>query len=282
MGSAAFLVAACRYLGDRLIEAWESEGRADAMAYRAGRAVDAVTAADAEQDPVVVEARRQIIEHCLYGVDINPMAVEMAKLSLWLVSMDPGRPFTFLDDRLVAGDSLLGVHNMEQIQSVHMKPGQQTDILAEQARQLVDQLTRERLAITAIKGVDLPALQEKRERLEEVNRHSRRLRLVGDLIAGAALATCASGRVPWYEEEGGERVRDLFPRAAWIVQRIMEEGSRTTPRWCGRLGLRRRSGWGPSCRRGRWSGGRCIGRWCFRRCFRAGLGLTRLWGIRHF
>ncbi|MFE5887398.1 Eco57I restriction-modification methylase domain-containing protein [Streptomyces sp. NPDC056462] len=224
MGSAAFLVAACRYLADRLIEAWESEGRADAMAYRAGRAVDAVTAADAEQDPVVVEARRQIIEHCLYGVDINPMAVEMAKLSLWLVSMDPGRPFTFLDDRLVAGDSLLGVHDMEQIQSVHMKPTGQTDVLAEQARQLVDQLTRERLAITAIKGVDLPALQEKRERLEEVNRHSRRLRLVGDLIAGAAIATCASGRVPWYEEEDGERVKDLFPRAAWIVQRIMEDG----------------------------------------------------------
>ncbi|MFE2682835.1 Eco57I restriction-modification methylase domain-containing protein [Streptomyces mirabilis] len=224
MGSAAFLVAACRYLGDRLIEAWENEGRTDAMVYRAGRAIDAVTAADAEQDPVVVEARRQIIEHCLYGVDINPMAVEMAKLSLWLVSMDPGRPFTFLDDRLVCGDSLLGVHSMEQIQGVHMKPEQQADILAEQARQLVDQLTWERLAITAIKGVDLPALQRKRERLEEVNRHSRRLRLVGDLIAGAALATCASGRVPWYAEDGGERVKDLFPQAAWIVQRIMEDG----------------------------------------------------------
>ncbi|MFE4994627.1 Eco57I restriction-modification methylase domain-containing protein [Streptomyces mirabilis] len=224
MGSAAFLVAACRYLGDRLIEAWENEGRTDAMVYRAGRAIDAVTAADAEQDPVVVEARRQIIEHCLYGADINPMAVEMAKLSLWLVSMDPGRPFTFLDDRLVCGDSLLGVHSMEQIQGVHMKPEQQADILAEQARQLVDQLTWERLAITAIKGVDLPALQRKRERLEEVNRHSRRLRLVGDLIAGAALATCASGRVPWYAEDGGERVRDLFPQAAWIVQRIMEDG----------------------------------------------------------
>ncbi|MEV0179016.1 DNA methyltransferase [Streptomyces sp. NPDC050625] len=224
MGSAAFLVAACRYLGDRLIEAWENEGHADAMVYRAGRAVEAVTAADAEQDPVVVEARRQVIEHCLYGVDINPMAVEMAKLSLWLVSMDPGRPFTFLDDRLVCGDSLLGVHSMEQIQGVHMKPEQQADILAEQARQLVDQLTRERLAITAIKGVDLPALQRKRERLEEVNRHSRRLRLVGDLIAGAALGTCASGRVPWYAEDGGERVRDLFPQAAWIVQRIMEDG----------------------------------------------------------
>ncbi|MFJ8861292.1 Eco57I restriction-modification methylase domain-containing protein [Streptomyces sp. NPDC102451] len=224
MGSAAFLVAACRYLGDRLIEAWESEGRTDAMTYRAGRAVDAVTAADAEQDPVVVEARREIIEHCLYGVDINPMAVEMAKLSLWLVSMDPTRPFTFLDDRLVAGDSLLGVHTMEQLQSVHMKPQGQRDILAEQTRELVDELTRERLAITAIKGVDLPALKRKRERLEDVNRHSRRLRLVGDLIAGAALATCASGRVEWYAADGGERVRDLFPQAAWIVQQIVAEG----------------------------------------------------------
>ncbi|MGA5325306.1 Eco57I restriction-modification methylase domain-containing protein [Streptomyces griseoincarnatus] len=223
MGSAAFLVAACRYLGDRLIEAWENEGRTDAMVYRAGRAVDAVTAADAEQDPVVVEARRQIIEHCLYGVDINPMAVEMAKLSLWLVSMDPERPFTFLDDRLVCGDSLLGVHSMEQLQSVHMKPQGQTDVLAEQARELVDQLTRERLAITAIQGADLLALREKRKRLEEVNRHSQRLRLVGDLIAGAALATCSSGRVEWYAEDGGERIRNLFPQAAWIAQRIVAD-----------------------------------------------------------
>ncbi|MFJ4502863.1 Eco57I restriction-modification methylase domain-containing protein [Streptomyces sp. NPDC088864] len=224
MGSAAFLVAACRYLGDRLIEAWESEGRADAMAYRAGRAVDAVTAADAEQEKVVVESRRQIIEHCLYGVDINPMAVEMAKLSLWLVSMDPTRPFTFLDDRLVAGDSLLGVHTMEQLQSVHMQPKRQSDVLVHEAAALIDELTRERLAITAIKGVDLPALQRKRERLAEVNRHSRKLRLVGDLIAGAALATCASGRVEWYAVDGGERVKDLFPQAAWMVQKLFEDG----------------------------------------------------------
>lgn len=51
MGSAAFLVAACRYLGDRLIEAWAREEREDAVAYQAGRAVDSVTAADAESDP---------------------------------------------------------------------------------------------------------------------------------------------------------------------------------------------------------------------------------------
>src|SRR5690606_34218739 len=97
MGSAAFLVAAARYLGDRLVDAWLREKNERALALRPDSA-DGVR--DPEQDPLVIEARRQVIEHCLYGVDINPMAVEMAKLSLWLVSMDPQRPFTFLDDRL--------------------------------------------------------------------------------------------------------------------------------------------------------------------------------------
>ena len=70
---------------------------------------------DVAADPLVIKARREIIEHCLYGVDINEMAVEMAKLSLWLVSMDPVRPFTFLDDKLAVGDSLLGITSIEQL-----------------------------------------------------------------------------------------------------------------------------------------------------------------------
>ncbi|GGZ46565.1 MULTISPECIES: Eco57I restriction-modification methylase domain-containing protein [Streptomyces rochei group] len=224
MGSAAFLVAACRYLADRLIEARARRGDERAVAYRAGRAVDAVTASDAESDPVVIEARREVIEHCLYGADVNPMAVEMAKLSLWLVSMDPSRPFTFLDDRLVAGDSLLGVSSMEQIQGLHLRPERQTDEWTDKARALVEDLTRERLAITAIKGVDLEALRRKRERLALVNQHAERLRLVGDLLTGAALGTCASGRVPWYEPEGGERMRDLFPYAAQLAAAVVAEG----------------------------------------------------------
>ncbi|WP_181957564.1 Eco57I restriction-modification methylase domain-containing protein [Streptomyces paludis] len=226
MGSAAFLVAACRYLANSLIEAWENDGRPEALRYRAGRRGDAITAVDAESDQVVVEARRQVIEHCLYGVDINPMAVEMAKLSLWLVSMDPTRPFTFLDDRLVAGDSLLGVANMQQLESIHLKPTGHDDIFGwvEGARTRVDQLTRERLAITAIKGIDLPALLDKRERLAQVNLHAARLRLVGDLIVAAGLATCASGRVHWYDEQGGTRLRDLFPTAASIVGGIVAAG----------------------------------------------------------
>ena len=54
-------------------------------------------------------ARRYVADRCLYGVDINPMAVEMAKLSLWLITLQKDRPFTFLDHALKWGDSLLGV-----------------------------------------------------------------------------------------------------------------------------------------------------------------------------
>ncbi|MFJ6783515.1 Eco57I restriction-modification methylase domain-containing protein [Streptomyces yangpuensis] len=228
MGSAAFLVAACRYLGDRLIEAWARDEHADAVAFRAGRTVDTATAADAESDPLVIGARRQIIEHCLYGVDINPMAVEMAKLSLWLVSMDPERPFTFLDDRLVAGDSLLGVTSLDQLKAVHLDV-EKGDLIgsAADAERLVREVVALRHEITE-KGDSPEALAEKRLLLAQIHERTARLRLVGDLVAGAALATCASGRVPWYEEEGGERLRDLFPVAADVARGVMAVPEGTT------------------------------------------------------
>ena len=52
-------------------------------------------------------------ERCLYGVDKNPLAVEMAKLSLWLVTMAKGQPFDFLDHALKCGDSLVGADEKE-------------------------------------------------------------------------------------------------------------------------------------------------------------------------
>ncbi len=52
--------------------------------------------------------RRTIAERCLYGVDLNPMAVQLARLSLWLATLAADRPLSFLDHRLQVGDSLLG------------------------------------------------------------------------------------------------------------------------------------------------------------------------------
>ncbi|WP_440065577.1 Eco57I restriction-modification methylase domain-containing protein [Streptosporangium sp. OZ121] len=201
MGSAAFLVAAARYLGEALVEAWSREGDERAVTYLDARKGDQVRTVDAEADPLVIEARRQIIEHCLYGADINPMAVEMAKLSLWLVSMDPARPFTFVDDRLVAGDSLLGITSIEQLEYMHMDPAKGREIHEDLfgwtagVRSKVAELAELRRGIVDIElGEDpLAGLAKKRARLEEIGIASAQLRLLADLTVGAAMAYSGKG-----------------------------------------------------------------------------------------
>ncbi len=115
VGSGAILVAACRYLTDRVIQAWINEGDP--------RVSDVATAAD---DPNrlagKLDALRLVAERCCYGVDRNPMAVEMAKLSMWLTTMAKDRPFTFLDHTIKSGDSLLGIWDLEQLRWLHMDP----------------------------------------------------------------------------------------------------------------------------------------------------------------
>ncbi|MGD9531285.1 MAG: SAM-dependent DNA methyltransferase, partial [Pseudonocardia sp.] len=173
---------------------------------------------DADEDPMVVEARRQVIEHCLYGVDINPMAVEMAKLSLWLVSMDPQRPFTFLDDRLVAGDSLLGVTSLEQIEYLCLDPNQAREWRegtlpwSADVRSAVAEATAARRRLTDVELGDDPiaALEHKRLLLGEAEAATGRLRLFADLAVGAALAgskKMAGSRDPRVREEQGEERR---------------------------------------------------------------------------
>ena len=75
---------------------------------------------DVEERAIV--ARRLVAERCLYGVDKNPLAVELAKLSLWLTTMSKGRPFGFLDHNLRSGDSLLGIHDIRQLTELSMAP----------------------------------------------------------------------------------------------------------------------------------------------------------------
>ncbi len=90
VGSGAILVAAGRYLAERLMEAWAKEEEQGLS--RSGLPVGTVHADDDE-----ILARRAIADHCLYGVDRDPLAAEMAKLSLWLTTLSKERPFTFLD-----------------------------------------------------------------------------------------------------------------------------------------------------------------------------------------
>ena len=96
-GSGAFLVEACRQLGARLVQAWER--------WPAQRP----TIPTDEDD--LLHAKRLVAQHCLRGVDRNPLALDLAKLSLWLETLASRHEFTFLDHVLRAGDSLVGLPN---------------------------------------------------------------------------------------------------------------------------------------------------------------------------
>ncbi|HOV77598.1 MAG TPA: hypothetical protein PLS24_06195 [Sedimentisphaerales bacterium] len=75
-----------------------------------------------DPDERLLGARRLVAERCLYGVDMNPLAVELAKLSIWLVTLAKGRPFGFLDHNLRCGDSLLGIHRLDQLTKFRKNP----------------------------------------------------------------------------------------------------------------------------------------------------------------
>ena len=107
-GSGAFLVAAARFLARELVEAWTREGTLGQYADEPGGAQR--------------HALRQVVARCLYGADINEMAVEMCKLSLWLVSLDKDKPFSFVDDKVFVGNSLLGLTDLRQLRVQHIDP----------------------------------------------------------------------------------------------------------------------------------------------------------------
>jgi hypothetical protein len=103
MGSGAFLVEACRQLGERLVKAWASPGPKPQIP------------PDEDEE---LHARRLVAQRCLYGVDKNPMATDLARLSLWLATLARDHEFTFLDHALKTGDSLVGL-SPAQIAAAH-------------------------------------------------------------------------------------------------------------------------------------------------------------------
>ena len=193
MGSGAFLVAACRYLADRLVEAWQAEGRPDALAMELHRSAGRV-GADAEAEQILLEARRVITEHCLYGVDINPLAVEMAKLSLWLITMDRERPFGFLDDRLACGDSLLGLVSIDQLETLHVDPAEGRRLhhgtldIAEGWLTRLQQAADKRRSITAQPVVTIRDVEYKARLLAEAEELARPITPAASAVTATGLA----------------------------------------------------------------------------------------------
>jgi hypothetical protein len=184
MGSGAFLVAAARYLGARLVEAWDDHPE------------ESPDDLPAELEERGLVARRLVAERCLYGVDKNPLAVEIAKVSLWLETLRKDRPFTFVDHALRTGDSLIGITDLRQLEELSLQPTNRPTLLGEPAREAVRRGVAEARAlrerIEATDAVDLRDVAEKEALLRDAERATARLRQVADLICGVAIRTAGS------------------------------------------------------------------------------------------
>lgn len=198
MGSGAFLVQVCRWLSDRLVEAWRE-------AEDAGKAVTAdgeVVAQQGGYEPLrddpeerLLTARRLIAERCLYGVDVNPLAVELAKLSIWLITLAKGRPFGFLDHNLRSGDSLLGIHNLDQLLYLDMHPGKGSSkkLFASKIDKAVEEAVALRAELRRRPIIDIRDVEAMQE-LDGLARRKLEIpELIADALVGGVLA--ASGKI---------------------------------------------------------------------------------------
>ena len=167
MGSGAFLVAVCRYLAGWLVQAWDN-----------GDAHKAPKDSSLDKD---LYARRLIAQSCLYGVDKNPFAVNLAKLSLWLVTLSQDLPFTFVDHALKCGDSLVGYSLKEieaasenvQLQLLRIQQGIYVQACAERCSSFADDTRSDE------------DYDRKRIQLHQQIKASEGLRQAGDLMVAA-------------------------------------------------------------------------------------------------
>ncbi|MEG3439959.1 DNA methyltransferase [Pannus brasiliensis CCIBt3594] len=166
MGSGAFLVEACRQLAEKLVVAWDRRGETPS-----------------EGGEPLLLARRLIAQRCLYGVDKNPFAVNLAKLSLWLVTLAKDYPFTFLDHALKCGDSLVGVTRAE-IGSFAKDPLEDLPLM-QLLKEKVERVKEYRHQIQSLDTRTDEDTETKAEQLQRAERELESARLTGDVIVSA-------------------------------------------------------------------------------------------------
>jgi hypothetical protein len=172
MGSGAFLAEACRALAAKLVEAWSRHPG------KKPKIPD-----DEEED---LHARRLVAQRCLYGVDKNPLATDLAKLSLWLATLARDHEFTFLDHALKSGDSLVGL-TQTQIAAAHWEPSKPgLPLFRLLVQQRIAEAMKGRAEIRAAPDDTARAIQEARHR--SLEQRIKDVRLIGDAVIAAFFA----------------------------------------------------------------------------------------------
>jgi len=191
-GSGAFLVQAARYMSERLLEAWDEtktiNPNTPGITPEGSPSTGKINEALIPDDPAERKtyAMRIIAQRCLYGVDVNPLAVEMAKLSLWLLTVSKDKPFEFLDHCIRSGDSLVGLVSLDQLRDFSIDPA---SLGATLFKGPLDSAVDEAISLR-LKLEDLPAntvddVQRQEMLLIQASENIARLRCAADLLVAA-------------------------------------------------------------------------------------------------
>jgi len=195
-GSGAFLVQAARYLSERLVESWEAIEAANPGKVIVTPEGD-LSRGDPGERPLpkgreerLAVALRVIAQRCLFGVDLNPLACEMAKLSLWLLTVAKDKPFTFLDHAVRCGDSLLGLHDIEQVKRFTLDPTseQQFTFSTLPLTELLQTASTARSQLESIDSSTIGHIAAQGRLLQEAENRTVRLKLAADLLIAGELA----------------------------------------------------------------------------------------------
>jgi len=167
MGSGAFLVEATRQLSDKLIEAWAAYPDKDPCKQLGA-------------DERIFVAMRMVAQRCIYGVDRNSAAVDLAKMSMWLLTISKDHPFTFMDHSLRHGDALVGM-SKEQIKKFHWDLSKGGSILPEM-RAFDNEVEEAVAARHELQNLDADRTLELEVKLKEADSKMMKAKQAGDLL----------------------------------------------------------------------------------------------------
>ena len=191
-GSGAFLVQVCRYLSARLLEAWDAIQKANPGMVHITPEGEPSTGKPGEMlipddpDERQTYALRIVAQRCIYGVDINPLAVEMAKLSLWLLTLAKDKPFEFLDHAIRCGDSLVGIHNLVQLRKFNLDgKGEDNGLFLQFLDPKITEAIALRRQITEMQAVTVEDVEAQDRMLREANEKIDRLKCAADFLIAA-------------------------------------------------------------------------------------------------
>jgi hypothetical protein len=168
MGSGHFLIGACQFLAEKIAtNPHTADGHAGGG------------------DATLAYWKRRVAERCLYGVDVNPMAVDLAKLALWLETVAADRPLTFLDHHLRTGNSLIGA-KLPDLAALPGETGLNREAFAALLAGKLPTLLRPLAEIRRLSSETIDEVKSKQRLYDEFRRAGEPFREVSDLWCAAA------------------------------------------------------------------------------------------------